>query len=72
MLSCSLIVWILLPNHWDASALRKTYLTKQECKNNINKDSVCLKIDKRYDLTKIEWAKDNCSISEHKWIGNVK
>ncbi len=72
MLTCALIVWILQPNHWDASSLRKTYLTKQECKNNINKDSVCFKIDKRYDLTKIEWAKDNCSISEHKWIGNVK
>ena len=58
MLTCALIVWILQPNNWDASSLRKTYLTKQECKNNINKDSVCFKIDKRYDLTKIEWAKD--------------
>ena len=72
MLTCALIVWILQPNNWDASSLRKTYLTEQECKNNINKDSVCFKIDKRYDLTKIEWAKDNCSISEHKWKGSVK
>ena len=72
MLTCALIVWILQPNNWDTSFLRNTYLTEQECKNNIEKSSVCLKIDKRYDLTKKEWAKDNCSISEHKWIGNVK
>ena len=72
MLTCALIVWVLHPNNWDSSFLRKTYLTEQECKNNLDKGSICIKIDKRYDLTKIEWDKDNCSISEHKWIGNVK
>ena len=72
MLTCALIVWVLHPNNWDSSFLRKTYLTEQECKNGLDKGSVCIKIDKRYDLTKIEWDKDNCSISEHKWIGNVE
>ena len=72
MLTCALIVWVLHPNNWDSSFLRKTYLTEQECKNSLDKGSICIKIDKRYDLTKIEWDKDNCSISEHKWIGNAK
>ena len=72
MLTCALIVWLLHPNNWDSSFIRKTYLTEQECKNSVDKGSVCIKIDKRYDLTKIEWNKDNCSISEHKWIGNAK
>ena len=72
MLTCALIVWVLHPNNWDSYFLRKTYLTEQECKNSLDKGSVCVKIDKRYDLTKIEWDKDNCSISEHKWIGNAK
>ena len=72
MLTCALIVWVLHPNNWNSSFLRKTYLTEQECKNSLDKGSVCIKIDKRYDLTKIEWDKDNCSISEHKWIGNAK
>ena len=72
MLTCALIVWLLHPNNWDSSFIRKTYLTEQECKNSVDKGSVCIKIDKRYDLTKIEWDKDNCSISEHKWIGNAK
>ena len=69
MLTCALIVWVLHPNNWDSSFLRKTYLTEQECKNSVDKGSVCIKIDKRYDLTKTEWQKDNCSISEHKWVG---
>ena len=72
MLTCALIVWVLHPNNWDSSFLRKTYLTEQECKNSLDMGSVCIKIDKRYDLTKIEWDKDNCSISEHKWIRNAK
>ena len=72
MLTCALIVWVLHPNNWDSSFLRKTYLTEQECKNSLDKGSVCIKIDKRYDLTKIEWDKDNCSISEHNWLGNIK
>ena len=69
MLTCALIVWVLHPNNWDSSFLRKTYLTEQECKNSLDKGSVCIKIDKRYDLTKVEWQNDNCSISEHKWQG---
>ena len=72
MLTCAQIVWVSHPNNWDSSFLRKTYLTEQECKNIIDKGSVCIKIDKRYDLPKREWDKYNCSISEHKWIGNVK
>ena len=58
MLTCALIVWVLHPNNWDSSFLRKTYLTEQECINSLDKGSVCIKIDKRYDLTKIEWDKD--------------
>ena len=70
MLTCALIVWILQPLDWDKQSIRKTYLTEIECKNiqQVNK-SQCLKIDKRLDLTKKEWIKDNCSISEHKWMG---
>ena len=70
MLTCALIVWILQPLDWDKHSIRKTYLTETECKNiqQVN-NSECLKIDKRLDLTKKEWTKDNCSLSEHKWVG---
>ena len=69
MLTCALIVWILQPANFDPSQLRKTFLTEQECLSNLSSNYTCLKIDKRYDLTKIEWKKDNCSISEHEWQG---
>ena len=69
MLTCALIVWVLQPLNFDYTQLRETFLTEQECKNSVDKGSVCIKIDKRYDLTKTEWQKDNCSISEHKWQG---
>ena len=70
MLTCALIVWLLQPLDWDQKSVRNTYLTETECKNNtqINKLE-CLKIDKRLDLTKKEWDKDSCSLSEHKWLG---
>ena len=47
MLTCALIVWVLHPNNLDSSFLRKTYLTKQEYSNSLDKGSVCIKIDKR-------------------------
>tara|TARA_Y100001960_G_C14296634_1_gene644088 strand:- start:430 stop:648 length:219 start_codon:yes stop_codon:yes gene_type:complete len=72
MLTCALIVWILHPDNWHPSYLRSTYLTQQECIIDIQKGYSCIKIDKRYDLTEIEWNKDNCSISEHKWLGKIK
>ena len=72
MLTCALIVWILQPNNWDPNFQRKTYLTEQECKNNVADSSICLLIDKRYSLTKKEWSDDNCSITEHEWEGKVK
>ena len=72
MLTCALIVWLLQPLDWNQENLRKTYLTKIECKNNLYiEDSQCIKIDKRKDLTKKEWAKDNCSLSEHEWTGKM-
>ena len=72
MLTCAIIVWVLQPQVWDSNSLRKTYLTKQECISNQQKSFECIEIDKRYDLTKREWNKDNCSISEHEWIGKKK
>ena len=69
MLTCALIVWILQPVNFDHTELRETFLTKQECISNLSNNYSCIKIDKRYDLTKTEWQKDNCSISEHEWQG---
>tara|TARA_B100000686_G_C16059931_1_gene604130 strand:+ start:64 stop:279 length:216 start_codon:yes stop_codon:yes gene_type:complete len=69
MLTCALIVWILQPEDFKPTDLRKTFLTQQECKSNQKDNTKCLKIDKRYSLTEREWKKDNCSISEHKWLG---
>ena len=71
MLTCAIIVWVLVPLEWDGKKIRKTYLTSYECnkelKENIN---YCAKIDKRRSLTKKEWNKDNCSLSEHSWVGD--
>ncbi len=72
MLTCALIVWILQPENWDTITIRKTYLTRQECIVNQKEKTECIKIDKRYDLTKKEWDDDNCSISEHEWKGSKK
>ena len=69
MLTCALIVWILQPVNFDYTKLRETFLTEQECISNLSNNYNCIKIDKRYDLTKTEWQKDNCSISEHEWVG---
>ena len=70
MLTCALIVWLLQPLDWNQKDVRKTYLTEAECRKNEKIDSLqCIKIDKRLDLTKKEWQKDNCSLSEHKWNG---
>ena len=72
MLTCALIVWLLQPLDLDQEYLRKTYLTEIECKNNLYiENSQCIKIDKREDLTKKEWMKDNCSLSEHQWTGKM-
>ncbi len=71
MLTCALIVWLLNPYDWNGKNIRETFLTNIECKNKIVLDkNYCIKIDKRNSLTKKEWLKDNCSLSEHMWIGN--
>ena len=70
MLTCALIVWLLQPLDRNKNDVRKTYLTESECRKNEKIDNLqCIKIDKRSDLTKKEWQKDNCSLSEHKWNG---
>ena len=69
MLTCALIVWILQPVNFDYTEVRETFLTEQECISNLSNNYSCIKKDKRYDLTKTEWQKDNCSISEHEWVG---
>ena len=70
MLTCALIVWLFQPLDWNQNDMRKTYLTETECRKNEKIDSLqCIKIDKRLDLRKKEWQKDNCSLSEHKWNG---
>ena len=70
MLTCALIVWVLNPFNWDKNTIRNSYLTEIECKKVQSDSNYCLKIDKRYDFSKKEWDIDNCSISEHKWLGN--
>lgn len=71
MLICSIFVWILIPLEWDDKKIRKTYLTNSECnKELIENINYCAKIDKRRSLTQKEWSKDNCSLSEHSWIGD--
>ena len=70
MLVCALIVWLLQPLNWDPEILRETFLTESECLNNIDDSThVCIKIDKRIQLTYKEWNIDNCSLSEHEWNG---
>ena len=69
MLTCALIVWVLHPDNWSVINLRNTYLTKQECLKEIKKNYKCIEIDKRYGLTKQEWNKDSCNISDHIWVG---
>ncbi len=69
MLTCALIVWLLQPIDWDETKMRKTFLTKSECLNNANNNYMCIKIDKRKQLTYKELEKDNCSLSDHKWSG---
>ena len=61
MLTCALIVWILQPINFDRSELRETFLTEQECISNLSNNYSCIKIDKRYDLTKI-FCTFNCSL----------
>ena len=71
MLTCALIVWLLHPVNWEDSSLRETFLTSSECqKHQVSNKNFCIKIDKRKNLTKLEWEKDNCSLSEHEWIGD--
>ena len=70
MLTCALIVWVLQPLNWNEEIIRKSFLTKNECLKELNVDNqMCIKIDKRKQLTYKEWKIDNCSLSEHKWTG---
>ena len=70
MLTCALIVWVLQPLNWNEEIIRKSFLTKNECLKELNVDNqMCIKIDKRKQLTYKEWKIDNCSLSEHEWIG---
>ena len=56
--------------------LRDTFLTELECQKQLeiertgNSNFQCILIDKRTDFSKEEWASDNCSKSEHEWLGN--
>ena len=70
MLTCALIVWVLQPLNWDEEIIRKSFLTKNECLKELNVgNQMCIKIDKRKQLTYKEWKIDNCSLSEHEWMG---
>tara|TARA_E500000178_G_C16397785_1_gene477322 strand:- start:156 stop:368 length:213 start_codon:yes stop_codon:yes gene_type:complete len=69
MLTCAIIVWLIHSDDWDGKEIRKTFFTKQECNKSIKNKELCIKIDKRFYLTYVEWKKDNCYLSEHKWIG---
>ena len=70
MLTCALIVWVLQPLNWNEEIIRKTFLTKNECLKEFNANyQMCIKIDKRKQLTYKEWKIDNCSLSEHEWMG---
>ena len=57
--------------------LRDTFLTELECQKQLeierteNSNFQCILIDKRIDFSKEEWALDNCSESEHEWLGAV-
>ena len=76
MLLCTLIVWTIF-NIEDPKykGLRETFLTELECfkqlevKRAESSNLQCILIDKRTDFSKEEWASDNCSKSEHKWLG---
>ena len=71
MLTCALIVWLLHPLDWNNDIPRNTFLTESECKKELNiATHSCIKIDKRKQLTYKEWKVDNCSLSEHVWIGD--
>jgi len=57
--------------------LRDTFLTELECQKQLeiekkeNSNSQCILIDKRTDFLKEEWDSDNCSKSEHEWLGTA-
>ena len=57
--------------------LRDTFLTELECQKQLeierteNSNFQCILIDKRTDFSKEEWALDNCSKSEHEWLGTA-
>ena len=78
MLLCALIVWTIYSVEEPVNiALRDTFLTELECRQqlevekNENSNSQCILIDKRINFSKEEWASDNCSLSEHKWLGTA-
>ena len=73
MLTCALIVWMVQPLESDKVFFRDTYLTESECIKNLNHSThLCIKIDKRKQLTYKEWKKDSCSLSDHIWTGTEK
>lgn len=76
MLLCALIVWTIYSVEEPANIdLRDTFLTELECQKQLEIERTessnlqCILIDKRTDFSKEEWASDNCSKSEHKWLG---
>ena len=78
MLLCALIVWTIYSVEEPANIdLRDTFLTELECQKQLEIERTessnlqCILIDKRTDFSKEEWASDNCSKSEHEWLGTA-
>ena len=78
MLLCALIVWTIYSVEEPANIdLRDTFLTELECQKQLeiekkeHSNFQCILIDKRTDFSKEEWVSDNCSKSEHEWLGQV-
>jgi len=73
VLVCALLVWIVFPFEYyekNMVTLRNSYLTEIDCINSLsNNQNYCILIDKRKDFLYEEWLEDNCSRSEHEWIG---
>jgi hypothetical protein len=77
-LFCALIVWTIYGVEDLVNiGLSNTFLTELECQKQLeierteNSNFQCILIDKRINFSKEEWASDNCSKSEHEWLGTV-
>ena len=75
---CALIVWTIYGVEDPVNiGLSNTFLTELECQKQLeierteNSNFQCILIDKRINFSKEEWASDNCSKSEHEWLGTV-